>query len=291
MDKKEILTHLGAKSVSPTSYDKSLLEKVPRSINRVQYQIQGNEFVGTDLWHHYEVSCLTKQGLPISGLMKISIPADSQHIVESKSLKLYFNSFNMERLASTKALSIKMLKELVQSDLSKLLNAKVKSQFFDIDTETSNSALTEFLCIDTFDGAETLSFTDFHENPSLLATKQSTAKTQRIMSHLLRSNCKVTHQPDWGSVYIYIEGDKHIDELSLLQYIVSVRNENHFHEEICEMIYIRLLRTLTPSKLMVSCLYTRRGGIDICPIRATHKDLLPDIFVDINKLYCLPSRM
>ncbi|MFV0483588.1 MAG: NADPH-dependent 7-cyano-7-deazaguanine reductase QueF [Bacteroidales bacterium] len=291
MNEKDILTHLGAKSASPASYDKSLLERVPRSINRKQYNIKGSEFVGLDLWHHYEVSCLTSCGLPVSGVMKIAVPAISEYIVESKSLKLYFNSFNMERLAETKALSIERMKQLVRADLSELLEAEVYLQFFDNDTLLSGSSLTDFSCIDNLEGVERLSFTDFNENPALLQPKQGNGKPQIIMSHLLRSNCKVTHQPDWGSIYISIEGNKHIDEHSLLRYIVSFRNENHFHEEICEMVYKRIFELLVPDKLMIACLYTRRGGIDICPLRTTHKDLLPDLFVDVNSLYELAVRM
>ncbi|MFV0345298.1 MAG: NADPH-dependent 7-cyano-7-deazaguanine reductase QueF [Bacteroidales bacterium] len=291
MNEKDILTHLGAKSASPASYDKSLLERVPRSINRNQYGITGKEFTGVDIWHHYEVSCLTTYGLPVSGVMKIAVSASSEYIVESKSLKLYFNSFNMERLADTSLLSIERMKQRVRADLSELLEAEVYLQFFDNDTLLSDSSLQGFSCIDNLEGVERLSFTDFNENPALLKPKQGRGRSQTLMSHLLRSNCKVTHQPDWGSIYIHINGNRHIDEHSLLRYLVSFRNENHFHEEICEMVYKRLFDLLVPDRLMLACLYTRRGGIDICPLRSTHEDLLPDLFTDIDNLYKLPMRL
>ncbi|MFV0520997.1 MAG: NADPH-dependent 7-cyano-7-deazaguanine reductase QueF [Mangrovibacterium sp.] len=291
MDEKEFLTHLGARSNSPAKYDKSLLERVPRSFNREQYGISGKEFVGLDCWHNYEVSFLTTGGLPIAGIVKINIPARSEFIVESKSLKLYFNSFNMEHLNETVEQSIQKILETAEYDLSYLLECNVKLAFFTNDCIQEENELLDYDCVDNIDGAELVAFNSYNENPSLLKAKQADNAPQKLMSHLLRSNCKVTHQPDWGSIFIYIDGNKHIDELSLLKYIVSFRNEFHFHEEICEMAYHRIMELYRPDELMVACLYTRRGGIDICPIRTTNSKLIPKSFSNVHQLAKRPSRM
>lgn len=291
MEEKEFLTHLGAKSASPLKYDKSLLERVPRSLNRAQYGITGEEFVGLDCWHNYEVSFLTTSGLPVSGIVKINVPARSEYIVESKSLKLYFNAFNMECLSETVEQSIQQLIDTAERDLSLLLECEAKLAFFNNDCIVEDHELLEYESIDNVDGAELTLFNSYNENPNLLQAKQPGQQPQQLQSHLLRSNCKVTHQPDWGSIYIYIDGNKHIDELSLLKYIVSFRNEYHFHEEICEMAYYRILERYRPKELMVACLYTRRGGIDICPIRTSNSKLIPKAFSQMHKLAKRTARM
>lgn len=291
MNEKEFLTHLGKHSSSPEKYDKHLLERVPRQLNRKQYGISGNEFVGLDTWHNYEVSFLTTTGLPVSGIIKMNVPANSEFIVESKSLKLYFNSFNMEYLSETIADSVEKLIKTTSNDISKLLECEVKLSFFTNDCFFEQNPLLEYSSIDKIEGSEMTAFNSYTENPSLLKAKRGNEFPQKLMSHLLRSNCKVTHQPDWGSIFIYIDGERHIEEISMLKYIVSFRNEYHFHEEICEMVYYRILEMYRPKELMVACLYTRRGGIDICPIRATNSNLIPKSFSDIKQLAIRTARM
>ncbi|MFV0365398.1 MAG: NADPH-dependent 7-cyano-7-deazaguanine reductase QueF [Mangrovibacterium sp.] len=291
MEEKDFLTHLGARSNSPSTYDSSLLERVPRSLNREQYGISGKEFVGIDSWHNYEVSFLTTSGLPISGIVKMNVPARSEFIVESKSLKLYFNSFNMEHLCETVEQSIQQMVEMAERDLSLLLECEVKLAFFTNDCIAEDNELLDYQSIDSIVGAEFTIFNSYNENPALLKAKRGNGSPQKLMSHLLRSNCKVTHQPDWGSIFIYLDGDKHIDELSLLKYIVSFRNEFHFHEEICEMAYYRIMELYRPKELMVACLYTRRGGIDICPIRCTSSTLIPKAFSVVTEIAKRTARM
>ncbi len=291
MNEKELLTHLGEKSNSPNRYDKNLLERVPRLLNRKEYGIIGDEFVGVDTWHNYEVSFLTTSGFPVSGIVKINVPSSSEYIVESKSLKLYFNSFNMEHLAETTEASIRKLVDTASVDISMLLECKIQLSFFSNECFFDTNPLLAYKNIDNPKGAELISFNSYTESPELLRKINCRTKPQQLMSHLLRSNCKVTHQPDWGSIFIYIDGEHHIDETSLLKYIVSFRNENHFHEEICEMAYIRLLELLAPKQLLVACLYTRRGGIDICPIRATSAKLIPECFSNINQFAIRTARM
>ena len=131
---------------------------------------------------------------------------------------------------------------------------------------------------------ESVNFQSFSENPALLVPTQSNLQEIKVATHLLRSNCKITHQPDWGSAFIYLKGKQIPDLTSLLQYLVSIRNENHFHEEICEMVYKRLLDVFQPESLMVTCIYTRRGGIDICPVRVSSEELLPKNLINPDKL-------
>nr|WP_319397943.1 NADPH-dependent 7-cyano-7-deazaguanine reductase QueF [uncultured Carboxylicivirga sp.] len=265
---------LGKQVTYPQQYAPEMLVAVPRQLNREQYDLQEDNlpFVGLDVWHAYELSFLTENGLPVTGLLKLVYPSDNEFLVESKSLKLYLNSFNMERYGSNPKEGIETVKQIIKKDLNQTLNTEVEVSFFDQQQTSSTFDFKGFELLESCEEASTISFTAFNEAPELL---QSSTETElKAGSHLLRSNCKITNQPDWGSAYIYIKGKKTPDKMSLLQYLVSIRNENHFHEEICEMIYTRLWNLFQPNELMVASIYTRRGGIDICPVRASHSKLL-----------------
>nr|WP_321452308.1 NADPH-dependent 7-cyano-7-deazaguanine reductase QueF [uncultured Carboxylicivirga sp.] len=265
---------LGKQVAYPQQYAPEMLVAVPRQLNREQYDLQEDNlpFVGLDVWHAYELSFLTENGLPVTGLLKLVYPSDNEFLVESKSLKLYLNSFNMERYGSNPKEGIETVKQIIKKDLNQTLNTEVEVTFFDQQQTSSPFDFKEFELLESCEEASKISFTAFNEAPELL---QSSTETElKAGSHLLRSNCKITNQPDWGSAYIYIKGEKTPDKMSLLKYLVSIRNENHFHEEICEMIYTRLWNLFKPDELMVACIYTRRGGIDICPVRASHSNLL-----------------
>lgn len=276
---------LGKRVEYPQSYCPEILVAVPRHLNRQQYQISDNAlpFVGIDVWHAYELSFLTQSGMPVQGVVKISYPANSPCIVESKSLKLYLNSFNMERLGASAADGLRKAQQTIERDLSATTGASVQARIFRHAPVTALFDFADYSILEDNAWSDTLDITQYTEAPQLLRSSGNKG-TMRIGTHLLRSNCKITHQPDWGSAYIYIKGNNLPTEQSLLQYLVSIRNENHFHEEICEMIFIRLMRTFAPTELMVSCIYTRRGGIDICPSRATHSHLLPQHLTDTENL-------
>jgi 7-cyano-7-deazaguanine reductase len=271
--------HLG-KAVGDYSdqYDPSLIQPVERKLNRLDYDIDDSNlpFTGLDAWNAYEVSFLTTKGLPVSGVMKIVYPCTSKYIVESKSLKLYLNSFNMTKMGDTRDEAIDAVIKAVERDLSKALETDVIcSLHFEGQTEPLSifKQFTDILYLTDYEAVE---FNNFNEDPNILKPTPTThILERRIKSDLLRSNCRVTNQPDWGDIYIYFKGKTDINLESLLKYLVSFRKENHFHEEVCEMIYKRLLTALNPDELMVCCLYTRRGGIDINPIRATHSHLIP----------------
>lgn len=267
---------LGKQVEYPSKYSPHILVAVPRKINREQYNIREENlpFIGYDIWHAYEVSFLTNNGLPVSGLLKIIYPSESPYIVESKSLKLYLNSFNMEKVGENVNDAIHKTQRIIKKDLDTLLHVNVEINLFINDTSTS-SLFSDYQIIENLPNINKLQFTQFTDSPDLLTIEKEESFVLKAGTHLLRSNCKITHQPDWGSAFIYIKGLNKPQILSILQYIVSFRNENHFHEEICEMLFQRLNETYSPSELMVTCIYTRRGGIDICPIRATSKNLLP----------------
>lgn len=276
---------LGKQVAHPQSYAPEILVAVPRIENRRQYGIDTNPdlFTGYDAWHAYELGFLTQKGLPVTGLLKLVYCADSQFLVESKSLKLYLNSFNMSYFGDTPKEGLRIVKDTIENDLSKLLATEVQAHIFPNNADTHSLEITNYLVLESLPECERLEFSEFSENPGILETIEEKAEA-RLASHLLRSNCKITHQPDWGSVFIYYKGSTTLSEISLLRYLVSFRNENHFHEEVCEMIYKRLWDVLQPDQLMVSCIYTRRGGIDICPSRASHSNLLPKALTEVNKL-------
>lgn len=284
LDNSRISKHLGQISEYKDQYDADLLVREPRSSNRTHLGIEDDDlpFVGYDTWNAYEVSGLTNSGLPATGVAKIVYPCDSKYIVESKSIKLYFNSYNMFKCGSTPQSVLEFIATTASDDLSRLLETEVNVHIID-DTKTKAT--------DLFVGYETLetqlenagaSFetNTYTETPELLeidsiSYDEWTGPLQQFFhSGLLKSNCRVTSQPDWGDVFIYIKSRNIVDRDSLLKYIISFRDECHFHEEICETIYKRLQSVYLPDELCVTCLYARRGGIDINPVRASSEDLI-----------------
>ncbi len=275
---------LGKRVDYPKQYSPELLVAVPRHLNREQYDIDAENlpFTGFDAWHAYEIGFLTNKGLPVSGVIKFVYQCNNPYLIESKSLKLYLNSFNMEKRGDSVSEGIEIVTAQIKSDLERVLQTEIRIIFFSKDNSSSTD-FDNYEVLEERPEMEELIFNSFTEDPSLIMLSDK-AGTLRIATHLLRSNCKITHQPDWGSAFIHIKADKLPDLKGLMQYLVSFRNENHFHEEICEMIYKRLWDIVKPEELAVTCIYTRRGGIDICPARASHADLLPDILGDASIL-------
>lgn len=276
---------LGEKVSAPLQYTPEILVRVPRDENREAYGITGEEFIGFDTWNCYEVSFLTEKGRPVSGYGKLVYSANNEFIVESKSLKLYLNSFNMSRFGSTSHEAISIVEETVKKDLSALLETDVMFKFFD-ESEMHYEAVSEshmFPLLSEKLDLDGIEFTHYNETPEILQAGEN--QELLIQTNLLRSNCRVTHQPDWGTVYIDMVGVQVPTLESLAQYLVSMRGENHFHEEICETIYKRLHEHFEPASLMVTCLYTRRGGIDICPARASNPELLLEGLANVNTIY------
>lgn len=260
-------------------YNPELLVKIPRVLNREGYGLTGDEFVGVDVWNAYEVSAITTKGQPVAGMLKIVCPSNSEFHVESKSIKLYLNSFNMTKIGDNAPDCISGIEARVKRDLDELLETNTTVSFYASDWETEPLSFSEeYEEIADIADLDQIDFTAFKSDSSQL--EEGLGDELKVRSNLLRSNCRVTNQPDWGDVFIFIQGDKVPTPESLAKYIVSHRTVSHFHEEICEMIFAHLNERFEPEQLMVSCLYTRRGGIDINPVRATHSSLVPEFFTN-----------
>ena len=284
LDNSNISKHLGQSSQYKSTYDKGLLVREPRSNNREYLNIFDDAlpFVGSDTWNAYECSFLLKNGRPVTGVVKCVYPCSSKYIVESKSIKLYFNSFNMTKMGGDNDEAVKNFEEISARDLSELLQTDVKVSFHSgvrvnkkFSSPDNEWDIEHYLNVDLLEDSGSLEYTQYTEDPSLLeAVSRENEIEQKFYSGLLKSNCRVTSQPDWGDVFIHIKSKNAIDAHSILKYVISFRDECHFHEEICECIYKRLQDAFEPSELLVMCLYARRGGIDINPVRASSNDLI-----------------
>ena len=287
-------THLGKKSNGCDFYNPSLLVAIPRIENRKQYNINEYNlpFEGGDVWQAYEFSCMTESGIPVTRLIKLKYPCDSRYIIESKSLKLYLNSFNMFKLGKTIQECLENCLSFISNDLSSRLETFVDVEIVDT-TAHKTSIFSQFENIMHYVDESKLIIDIFKETPNLL--KVSSVNNSKMEHYLtfdsLRSNCRVTHQPDFGDIFIYYNSAKHIDEASLVKYLVSFRSEYHFHEECCEMIFKRLADLLDESdELFVAALYTRRGGIDISPIRWRGDNIkAKPFFTDVDALLDLKT--
>ena len=267
-------SQLGRASAYIDRYDASLLFPLPREAKRREIGITGSvPFLGADLWTAFELSWLNPRGKPMVALAHITVPCESTHIVESKSFKLYLNSFNNTRLESADE-----VRERIRTDVSAAIwsGGPVKAgagvrlllpELFDCEPVKE----LEGFSIDRLD----VECDRYQPAPELLSAALGEKPVEEtLVSDLLKSNCLVTGQPDWGSVQIRYSGPQ-IDQAGLLQYIVSFRNHNEFHEQCVERIYMDIMARCKPTKLMVYARYTRRGGLDINPWRSSHPQLPP----------------
>jgi 7-cyano-7-deazaguanine reductase len=263
---------LGRPASYRDTYDASLLFPIARQTKRDEIGIDPQHtgalpFMGADLWTAYELSWLNARGKPQVALASITVPCESPAIVESKSFKLYLNSFNMSRYDTTEA-----VREVLLRDLSAAFGLRVgvkliQTELFDAQAihELSGVSLDRLdLECDTYTPAPELLSAAFGEQPV----------QETLCSNLLKSNCLVTGQPDWGSIQITYSGPQ-IDQAGLLRYLVSFRNHNEFHEQCVERIYTDLMARCKPTQLQVYARYTRRGGLDISPFRTSHPVALP----------------
>ena len=249
---------LGKSSDYPQQYDPGLLFPVARAENRVKLGIEGQwPWYGEDHWTAYELSWLSPKGKPQVAVAEFIFPAHSANIIESKSLKLYCNSLNQ-----TKFESVEQLRETIAKDLSAAAGAEVKVEWFEGTISAPNYQLLDELDIEV---------KHYQPAPELLMLKSQQQVSKQLVSHLLKSNCPVTGQPDWASIYIDYQG-REINEAGLLAYIISYRQHSDFHEHCVERIFTDLLNTCQPDKLTVCARYVRRGGLDINPVRSTEAD-------------------
>lgn len=260
---------LGKKTAYAEHYQPTLLQAVPRHLNRQQLGITEQQpfSQGADIWTLYELSWLNNKGVPQVAIADVYLDFRSKNLIESKSFKLYLNSFNQTRFAT-----VEEVQQTIQKDLTQCAKGEVQVVLHSLD-EYQQQPIAHFagICIDQQD----IEIDNYQFNPELLtncADQQSEVIEQTLVSHLLKSNCLITQQPDWGSVQIHYVG-KPIDQEKLLRYLISFRQHNEFHEQCVERIYCDLMRFAQPEKLTVYARYTRRGGLDINPFRSNFETL------------------
>lgn len=279
-------SQLGKATAYPDQYAPQTLFPIARQPQRSELGMTAGTalpFTGADLWTGYELSWLNPRGKPQVALVQVAVPCETPCIVESKSFKLYLNSFSNSRFASA---------DEVRQRIAEDVGAAVWQPVASVSQQASGGAppstvgvrlvLPEQFSAQAMQELEGLSLdrldvecSDYQPAPHWLrADTAESAVTETLTSHLLRSNCPVTQQPDWGDIQISYSGAP-IDQEGLLRYIVSLRNHNGFHEHCVERIFMDILRHCRPSRLTVYARYTRRGGLDINPLRTNHPGPLP----------------
>ena len=274
---KPLETHgiLGQSTSYPKTYAPDMLYPIPRALGRANLALPADALsIGMDWWQVFEMSWLNLHGISQVAMARLAIPATSDYIVESKSLKLYFNSLNFTEFDNQQA-----VKATVEKDLSACLKTDVTLEIFEVNIANSLPiSAPQGDCIDNaLDNSDKKIAIVSDVDPSSLTVAHhgaSDSQLQILHSHLLRSNCPVTNQPDWGTLEIQIDSQP-IDRAGLLEYILSFRQHNGFHEQCVEQIFSDLTQAFAPKTLMVRAWYTRRGGIDINPCRVSDISLLP----------------
>jgi 7-cyano-7-deazaguanine reductase len=249
-------------------YSPDLLQAVPRSMNRVELNLTAElPFYGTDRWNGYELSWLNSKGKPQVAIIRCEVPVSSPNLIESKSFKLYLNSFNQSHFDS-----ISLVAEALTKDLSQCAGEKVQIELFKpaAFSQMQISSL-DAVSIDDLD----IEVKNYQLDPSnLIAAGKQIEET--LTSDLLKSNCLITNQPDWGSVFIRYQGQQ-INHEGLLRYLISFRQHNEFHEQCVERIFCDIMTHCKPKKLSVYARYTRRGGLDINPFRSNFEKIYPEV--------------
>lgn len=266
-----ILT-LGQATPYPDQYDPSLLFPIPRSENRLKLDLKPNQalpFVGVDIWNAFELSWLNTKGKPQIALAEFQVPADSPNMIESKSFKLYLNSFNSARFEDEAA-----VREQLITDLSAVAGSKIATRINPTEA-VSKKGMQEMTGV-LMDRLDIEIDPSLSADPALLEVNESFGPIEQcLVSHLLKSNCPVTGQPDWASVQIRYQGRPILEE-GLLRYLIGFRQKGEFHEHCVETIFTDIKRQCKPEKLSVYARYTRRGGLDINPFRTDHNAPWPE---------------
>lgn len=263
---------LGREVAYPRHYDPGLLFPIARTLGRAEIGIGDVlPFIGHDRWHAYELSWLDGRGKPVAATATITVPGDSPHLVESKSLKLYLNSLNHTRFDDADAVRAR-----IAADLSASAGAQVDVVF---GLPATADAARDGVSIDGVD-------VEIHSygppDATLLTADAVDVVEERLRSALLKSNCPVTGQPDWASLHIAYRGPR-IDRAALLRYLVSFRDHAEFHEQCVERVFVDLLARCACTALSVEARYTRRGGLDINPWRATAGSAVPQPLRDARQ--------
>ncbi len=258
---------LGKTAENITHYKPDLLFAIPRQLQRNEIGVTEQlPFYGFDLWNAYEISWLNKKGKPEVAIGEFCFTADSPHLVESKSLKLYLNS-----LTNTIFESSSVVRDVIAHDLSRVSGGALQVVLHELAT-LSHQAFSYLAgtCLDGLDVACGI----YQVDPTLLQLRSNEIVSDIVHSNLLKANCLITGQPDWASIEIHYQGPS-IDHASLLRYLISYRNHNEFHEQCVERIFMDIMKHCQPQQLTVQAFFTRRGGLDINPIRSTQEISVP----------------
>jgi len=281
-------------AVYTEQFDPTLLNPMPRELARADHGITGNEFVGFDTWHCHEATFLLNNGYPVAGTLKYTYPAESKFMVESKSAKLYLNSFDMCKMGNSLKEAIVGYEAQVKKDLEAALQTTVDVCFFPSGSELNgyNAFDDEYkdLYWELYDKADTISITDYssqedHLKFVKLHPEDNEPVTSRYFTNALRSRCRHTKQKDTGAAYILIKSKDGmaVDPESLFKQVVSLREVNEFHEFCAEKLFTTIMKHPEVTDCVVTLLYSRRGSLDINPSRASHPDLLPEALFNVCK--------
>lgn len=270
-------------AVYTDKFDPSQLNPMPRSAARQDWGITGKEFVGYDIWHCHEATFLLSNGLPVAGTLKIICPASSEFMVESKSFKLYLNTFDMCRMGDTLVEAIDNYESQVAHDISNCIGMPVEVKFFKsgqdrtAEGDPTSGYLDLFQAIPTKE-LEEMEITDYvgQDNYSVIDDCGTVPTTSRYFTNVLRSRCRHTKQKDTGTAFFEITTKKgNVNPKELLKMVISLREVNEFHEFCAEKFYTELMQNPLIEECTVMLLYARRGSLDICPVRSTKESMVP----------------
>ena len=274
-------------AVYTEQFDPSLLNPMPRILARDGWGIKGDEFVGFDTWHCHEATFLLNNGVPIAGTIKYVYPADSEFMVESKSAKLYMNSFDMCKMGDTVEEAIKNYENQITTDLTAAIGKEVKVKFFESGISGLFPLKNYIDLYNIVNKASNIEITDYDAKENHLRFIErpngGTLCDNKYFTNALRSRCRHTKQKDTGAAYINIITKNHtVDPVSLFKQIVSLREVNEFHEFCAEKLLTSIMEHKEVVDCVVTLLYSRRGSLDINPSRATNRHLLPNLLSDTN---------
>jgi 7-cyano-7-deazaguanine reductase len=263
-------------------FDPSLLNPMPRSAARGDWGISGDDFIGYDVWHCHESTFLLENGLPIAGTLKIVCPASSEFMVESKSFKLYLNSFDMCKLGSTIEEAVSNYENQVTKDISECIGAEVKVKFFGsgddklYEKDPAEDYRDLFSVLSTGE-LQNMEITDYNAQGTynIVSDNSQIGEVSKLFTNVLRSRCRHTKQKDTGAAYFKIITKRGtVNPKELLKLVVSLREVNEFHEFCCEKLYTEIMKHPLVHECSVMLLYARRGSLDINPARASNPSLL-----------------
>ncbi len=278
----------GSYAITTDKFDSSFLVPMPRKLAREDWGIKGDEFVGYDTWHCHEATFLLNNGLPVAGTLKIVYPASSEFMVESKSFKLYLNTFDMCKMGGTIKEAIAAYEAQVKHDISEAIQAPVEVGFFrpgdELDVLVEADPASGYRLLEGYIGDEKLEkmeITDYTAENFHFKIKEGHGSEFKVFTNALRSRCRHTKQKDTGAAYFHIKTEGGILDLqSLLKEVIALREVNEFHEFCSEKLFTALTSVPQVKDCVVMLLYSRRGSLDINPVRATRLDLIPQALID-----------